>query len=201
MEYALTTNQAIAAGSTLTARSMGSVESWLFSATGNVVDGTGGTTPAFSSGALAGPTDSTTTNRITFTEARLKSVIQSVWTDGGDARMVIVGPVNKGKASAFAGIATQYKDNTGMKRATILGAADWYVSNFGEHQIVPSRFSREQVALILDMDYWAVATLRPMQTIDLAKTGDSDRKELLTEFTLVARNPNASGKIADMLTT
>jgi len=77
----------------------------------------------------------------------------------------------------------------------------WYVSNFGEHQIVPSRFSREQVALILDMDYWAVASLRPMQTIDLAKTGDSDRKELLTEFTLVARNPNASGKIADMIVT
>jgi len=124
MEYALTTNQAIAAGSTLTARSMGSVESWLFSATGNVVDGTGGTTPAFSSGALAGPTDSTTTNRITFTEARLKTVIQQCWTDGGDPTLVVVGPVNKGKGSTFAGIATQYKDNTGMKRATILGAAD-----------------------------------------------------------------------------
>src|SRR3990172_7143622 len=105
---------------------MGSVESWLFSATGNVVDGTGGTTPAFSSGTLAGPTDSTTTNRITFTEARLKSVIQSIWTDGGDPGLVIVGPVNKGKASSFAGIATQYKQNTDAP-ATILGAADYYV--------------------------------------------------------------------------
>jgi hypothetical protein len=201
MEFALTQNQAIAAGSSATARSLGSVESWLFSATGNVVDGTGGTTPAYSSGALAGPTDASTTNRISFTEARLKSVIQSCWTDGGDPGVVIVGPVNKGKASAFAGIATQYKDNSGMKRATILGSADYYVSDFGEHRIVPSRFSRDRTALVLDMDYWAVATLRPMQTIELAKTGDSDRRELLVEYTLVARNPNASGKIADLTTT
>jgi len=201
MEYALTRDQAIAAGSTLTARALGSIESWLFSATGNVVDGTGGTTPAYSSGTLAGPTDASSGAAITFTEARLKSVIQSCWTDGGDPRMVIVGPVNKGKASAFAGIATQYKDNSGMKRATILGSADWYVSDFGEHQIVPSRFSREATALVLDMDYWAVATLRNMQTIDLAKTGDSDRKQLLCEYTLVARNPNSSGKIADLVTT
>ena len=201
MELALTQNQAIEDGSTLTARSLGSVESWLFSATGNVIDATGGTTPAYSSGTLAGPTDSSSGARITFTEARLKSVIQSCWTDGGDPRMVIVGPVNKGKASNFAGIATQYKENSGMKRATILGSADWYVSDFGEHRIVPSRFSREQVALVLDMDYWSVATLRPMQTIELAKTGDSDRRELLVEFTLVARNPNASGKIADLITT
>jgi hypothetical protein len=201
MEFALTQNQAIAAGSSATARSLGSVESWLFSATGNVVDGTGGTTPAYSSGALAGPTDASTTNRITFTEARLKSVIQSCWTDGGDPGVVIVGPVNKGKASAFAGIATQYKDNSGMKRATILGSADYYVSDFGEHRIVPSRFSRDRTALVLDMDYWAVATLRPMQTIELAKTGDSDRRELLVEYTLVARNPNASGKVADLTTT
>ncbi len=201
MCYALTRNQAIAAGSSTTFRSLGSVESWLFSATGNVIDGTGGTTPAYSSGALAGPTDSTTTNRITFTEARLKSVIQSCWTDGGDPKVVIVGPVNKGKASAFAGIATQYKENSGMKRATILGSADYYISDFGEHRIVPSRFSRENVALVLDMDYWKVATLRSMHTEELAKTGDANKMAIRVEYTLVACNPNSSGKIADMLTT
>jgi len=201
MEYALTRNQAIENGAEATPRALGSVESWLFSATGNVVDGTGGTTPAYSSGTLAGPTDASTTNLITFTEARLKSVIQSVWTDGGDPKVIMVGPTNKQKASAFGGIATLYKDVPGKKQATIVGAADIYVSDFGEHMIVPNRFSRDRTALVLDMDYWKVATLRPIQQIPLAKTGDSEKREMLVEFTLVAANPNASGKVADLTTT
>jgi hypothetical protein len=200
MEYALTQNQASSAGSEATARALGSVESWLFSATGNVVDGTGGTTKAYSSGVFA-PTDASTTNLLTFTEARLKSVIQSCWTDGGDPKVIMVGPTNKQKASAFGGIATLYKDVPGKKQATVIGAADVYVSDFGEHMIVPNRFSRDRTALVLDMDYWKVATLRPIQQIPLAKTGDSEKREMLVEFTLVAANPNASGKVADLTTS
>jgi len=200
MEYALTQNQASDNGSEATARSLGSVESWLFSVSGNVVDGTGGTTPAYSSGVSA-PTDASSTNTITFTEARLKSVIQSCWTDGGDPKVIMVGPYNKTIASAFGGIATLYKDVPGKKQATIIGAADIYVSDFGEHMIVPNRFSRDRTALVLDMDYWKVATLRPIQQIPLAKTGDSEKREMLVEFTLVAANPNASGKVADLKTS
>lgn len=200
MEYALVRNQAIENGSEATARSLGSVESWLFSVSGNVVDGTGGTTPAYSSGALSGPTDASSTNLITFTEARLKTVIQSCWTDGGDPDVVMVGPYNKGVASAFAGIATPYRE-TGNKRATIIGAADIYISDFGEHKIIANRFSRDRTALVLDMSKWAMAQLRPFQTVDIAKTGDSDQKMLLAEYTLVARNPNSSGKVADLKTS
>jgi hypothetical protein len=200
MEYALTQNQATVSGSEATARSLGSVESWLFSVSGNVVDGTGGTTPAYSSGVSA-PTDASSTNLISFTEARLKSVIQSCWTDGGDPKMIMVGPFNKTKASAMAGIATLYKDVPGKKQATVIGAADIYVSDFGEHMIVPNRFSRDRTALILDMDYWKVATLRPIQQNVLAKTGDSEKRQILVEYTLVAANPNASGKVADLKTS
>lgn len=200
MEYALTRNQASRAGSEATARQLGSVESWMFSVAGNVVDGTGGTTPAYSSGVSA-PTDASSTNTITFTEARLKSVIKSCWEDGGDPKMIMVGPYNKQQASAFAGIATLYKDVPGKKQATVIGAADVYVSDFGEHMIVPNRFNRDRTALVLDMDYWKVATLRPIQQIPLAKTGDSEKREMLVEFTLVAANPNASGKIADLKTS
>ena len=200
MEFALTQNQASYAGSESTARALGSVESWLFSVSGNVVDGTGGTTPAYSSGVSA-PTDASSTNTISFTEARLKTVIQACWTDGGDPKVIMVGPFNKTKASAFAGIATLYKDVPGKKQATVVGAADVYVSDFGEHMIVPNRFQRDRTALVLDMDYWKVATLRPIQQIMLAKTGDSEKREMLVEYTLVASNPNASGKVADLKTS
>lgn len=202
MEYALVRNQASAAGSAATARSLGSVESWMFSVSGNVVDGTGGTTPAYSAGVSA-PTDASSTNLITFTEARLKSVIQSCWTDGGDPKTIMVGPVSKQNASAFSGIATQYRTSSinDMKQGTILGAADVYISDFGEHKIVANRFQRDRTALVLDMDYWKVATLRPMQRNPLSKTGDNMKEQLLVEYSLVAANPNSSGKIADLITS
>lgn len=200
MEFALTQNQASENGAEATPRSLGSVESWLFSATGNVVDGTGGTTPGYSSGVSA-PTDATSTNLLTFTESRLKSVISSIWDDGGDPGVVMVGKFNKQTASGFDGIATLYRDANGNKQASIVGAADLYISDFGEHKIIANRFSRDRTALVLDMDYWAVASLRPISLIDLAKTGDSEKREMLVEFTLVARNPNASGKVADLRTS
>jgi hypothetical protein len=42
-----------------------------------------------------------------------------------------------------------------------------------------------------------VAYLRPFQTIPLAKTGDSDKKELLVEYTLEVGNEHALGAIFD----
>lgn len=193
MEMALTQNQASSAGGSGTARSLASAESWL--STNNTHLGTAGTTPGFSGSTVVAPTDSTGT--VAMTETFLKSIIQSVWTQGGDANVVMVGPTTKQDISGFSGIATQFK-NVPQGQATIVGAADLYVSDFGEHQIVPNRFSRDRTALVLDMSMWAVAFLRPIHQIELAKTGDSEKRAILAEFTLVARNEAASGKIADI---
>jgi hypothetical protein len=37
-----------------------------------------------------------------------------------------------------------------------------------------------------------------MQTIVMAKTGDSDKRQMLTELTLVCENSKASGLIDDL---
>jgi len=198
MEVSITTNQASSAGGSSTARSLASMESWI--ATNKTHNGSSaGTTPGYSSGTVAAPTDGTQTG--SFTEATLKALIKEAWTQGGDPGLINVGPVNKQKASAFAGIATQYRENSGMKRAVILGAADVYISDFGEHRIVANRFSRDRTILGLDMDYWSIAYLRSFQAVALAKTGDSEKKMLLVEYTLQARNEKASFKIADVGTT
>lgn len=198
MEYALTRNQASSAGGVgETARSLASIESWL--ATNKTTVGTTAataTTPGFASGAVAAPTDTTTQG--TITEAVLKSIIQQVWSAGGEPGTILVGPVTKQKISGMAGIATQYRDNQQVGPGVIIAAADIYVSDFGQHSIVPSRFSRERTALVLDMDYWAVSTLRNITREPLAKTGDSDKEMLLVEYTLESKNEAASGKITDI---
>lgn len=199
MEYALVRNQASSSGGTGTARSLASLESWLATNRTSVGTGTAQNTPGFSSGTVAAPTDSTVQG--TFTRASLNDVIQKCWTEGGDPRIIMVGPFNKTVASGFANIATLYKNVTPGQQGEILAGADLYVSDFGQHQIVPNRFQRDRTVLVLDMEYLGVATLRDMVTYDLAKTGDADRAQLLTEFTLVVKNEKASGKVTDCTTS
>ena len=57
--------------------------------------------------------------------------------------------------------------------------------------------------LVLEMDKWAVAYLngRKMISIPLAKTGDCDRRQILAEYALVARNEKASGGVFDNTTS
>ena len=197
IEYALTQNQASEAGDTASARKLGSVETWLETNWTNRSSGTGtyGTGGYSSTGVTVAVT--TKTHLGSFSESDLKAVISACWTQGGNPRLILVGPNGKKRISGFAGIATVFKDaGRTANTTTIVGAASVYVSDFGEHTIVPSRFSRDQTVLVLDMDFWAVAQLRGMTKEKLAKTGDSEKWHLLTELTLESRQEKASGMIA-----
>lgn len=203
METRLTNNYASKAGSALTARELGSVESWIST---NVSRGTGGSSGGFSTttGLTVAATDATSSNIRTFTEARLKTVIASCWSAGGEPDTIMVGAFNKQKASAFSGIATLYRDTAGKNSAaqiSIVGGADVYVSDFGSHKIVPNRFSRDRTALVLDTGFWEVLYLQPFNVTPLAKTGHSERRMISTEFTLQCSNEAASGVVADLRTS
>ena len=159
--------------------------------------GTAQTTPGFSGSTVTAPTDSTVTGASDVTT--LKSVIAQCWTAGGNPGIVMVGGTQKQRISGFTGIATLYREAGMTSRGTaIIGAADVYVSDFGEHRVVPNRFQRNRTILVLDMDYWAVAYLRKVSQKEIARTGAAQKRFIDVEFTLVARNPQSSGKIADV---
>ena len=189
IDYALSRNQASRAGSAGTARLSAGMESWI---SGNrVKQNTGATTPGFSIGTVTAPTDGTAK---TFTEAIFKTALNAAWTDGGDPSVILMSATNKARFSAFAGIATKYNDVT-AKAAQIIGSADVYVSDFGNHTVKLSRQVRDNAVLCLDPDYVSVAFLRPIQKEVLAKTGDSEKHMMLAEFTLVVNNPDAHSKV------
>ena len=60
---------------------------------------------------------------------------------------------------------------------------------------------RVDVEQWISNEMWSTAMLRPFQVEDLAKTGDSEIKQLLVEYTLVSKNEASSGKIADCTTS
>lgn len=189
MESSLFANNAKVAGNDTTAREMAGIPAWLAT---NTSAGASGSDPT------GDGTDARTdgTQRA-FTEDLLLDVMQSCWENGGEPDALIVGPFNKRKASGFTGVATKFKDVDDKK---IIASADVYVSDFGEINIVPNRFSRARDAILVQKDMFKAAMLRPMSSWDLAKTGDSERKQILVEWTVEMCNEAAHGIVADLTT-
>ena len=190
MESTLTSNNAEVTGGSGTARQLGALGSWVVTNDDLASDG--------ASGAGAGNAAHTNGTQRAFTESQLKSVIKSVWNAGGDPSMIMVGPFNKQKLSGFTGNSTRFDAGAD---ATLYTSVDVYASDFGQLQVVPNRFSRDRDAYVLDMDYWGVAFLRDFSMHELAKTGDSEKRQLLVEATLESRNEGASGSVMDLTTS
>jgi len=76
-----------------------------------------------------------------------------------------------------------------------------YMSDFGSVQIVPSRFSRARDCYIVDPDMCELATLRPIQSEELAKTGDATKYMLLAEVGLQVNQEAGLGVVADLSTS
>ena len=186
------TNQAKNTGNATTARNLASILSWVKS---NTQKGAGGADPTAADG-TGTRTDGT---QRAFTEASLKAALSSIWTSGGKPDVIMTGAFNKQTFSTFTGRATPVEDTKAKK---IIAAVDAYESDFGRLTVTPNRFMRARDVLILQMEMWAVAYLngRKMVSVPLAKTGDSERKEVLSEYTLEARNEKSSGGVFDNTT-
>ncbi|HEY6995556.1 MAG TPA: DUF5309 domain-containing protein, partial [Xanthobacteraceae bacterium] len=187
-------NQAKAAGAEgASPRKLASVLSWIKT---NTDKGAGGADPAAADG-TGTRTDGT---QRAFKETQLKAVLQSIWNAGGKPDTIMVGGFNKQVFSTFTGRATPTEDTKAKK---IVASVDFYESDFGRLSVTPNRFMRARDALVLQTDMWALAYLngRRMVSIPLARTGDSERRQMLSEYTLVARNEKASGGVFDLTTS
>lgn len=191
IETSLLLNQASVAENGGTARKLGGLLSWLSS---NVSRGVNGVSGGFSNGNTVAATNG---DQRTFTETLLKAVIRSAWINGAEPSIVMLGATHKQTASAFAGIATQYQEAKG-KVATIVGAADRYVSDFGTFSIVPNRYHSTRDATVIDPDYAKIRWLSKIKREELAKTGDSRKFHLVCELTLEISNEAAHGVVADL---
>lgn len=187
------TNQARNAGAAGTARRAASILSWI--GTNDVFGVAGGAASPTSLDGTATRTDGT---QIAFTEARLKSCLQLCWTSGGNPDVIALGGFNKQVMSSFVGRGTPTED---AKSKKIVATVDFYEGDFGQQKVVASRNMRSRDCLVLEKDKWEIAFLRNMKTNPLAKTGDSESKQLICEWTLVARNEKSSGGVFDNTTS
>lgn len=198
METTAVQNQAASAGSGNGAsnRTTAGFESFLLTNTSRGASGANPTLSGTSQGyPNAAPTDGTAR---TFTEAMLKSVAAQVWTAGGTLKTLMMGGTQKQVASAFSGIAVNRYQISTPEMGVVIGATDCYVTDFGKLMFVPNRFQRNRSALFIDPDRVALTFLRPFQTIELAKTGDAEKRLLLVEWGLKVYHEAGHGIVADL---
>jgi len=208
IEYAILGNVAPVTSAADTAPKMASLQTWIRTNWTTVDSGTDSAAPASPPGS-ARRTPSATGETAAFTEASLKAAMKAAFNAGGTPTMLVVPPNQKVKVSGFTGIAANrvWTDNVGKstKAAAIVGAADVYLSDFGMLSVIPERFmtsdyasNNGEQALILDPTMLALATLRPFQSTLLAKTGDAEKHQMLTEVTLQVNNEAAHAIVADL---
>jgi hypothetical protein len=195
METIFLRAQAGNAGGVGTARTLAAMNAWVKT---NVSTGSGGGNPTYTSGVpSAVRTDGT---QRAFTETIHKAVLQSIWTSGGEPKVLMVGPFNKTVVSGFSGVVTRNFDmsNVSAKPTAVIASADVYVSDFGTVRVIPNRFQRERDGWYPDFDLLKLRWLRPVFTEQMAKTGDADKFLMVGEYTLEVSQEAGMGLAADL---
>ena len=195
MEFEVLNNNPASAGTSPSPRVSGGVPNWIY-ADQHYKDSaqTLQTTTAPVSGFATATGGSWTNSATAYVEADLKDMLKLAWSTGGEVDTVLCDSVAFNLFSTFTGIATRFRDVGSRQPAQIIGFADVYVSPYGNHKLVLSRYMPANSAYCLQMDMWEIAYLRNFAIQDIARVGDGDRKSLLAEWTLVAKNPRANSK-------
>lgn len=195
IEKALFANQARVAGSSTVARKMAGVPAWLTTNT-NFQSGNSGADPT-GDGTDARTDDGTPT---AFSQTKFDSVMQSIWEEGGKPDTVYLSAFQMNVALGFTGNNNQRSNITAESEKVIKHMAV-YVTPWGTVEFMPSRENRSRDVFIMQDDMWAVGVLRPTRNTELAKTGDNEKRQVITELTLCSKNEAASGAVYDNTTS
>jgi hypothetical protein len=195
IEKAMFANQAKVAGDSSTARRMAGVPSWLTTNT-NFQSGSSGADPT-GDGSNARTDDGTPT---AFSQTKFDAVMQSIWVSGGKPDSVYLSAFQMNLALGFTGNNNQ-RSNITAEAEKVIKHMSVYVTPWGTVEFKPTRENRARDVFIMQDDMWAVGVLRATKNEELAKTGDNEKRQVVTELTLVCRNEKSSGGIYDNTTS
>lgn len=195
IEKALFDNNAKVAGNSSTARELAGAPAWMTTNV-NFVSASSGANPT------GDGTDARTDSGAptAFTQTKFDTVMQSIWENGGNPDTVYLSAFQMNVALGFTGNNNQ-RSNVQGSDETVVKSLAVYVTPWGTIEFMPSRENRSRDVFIMQDDMWEIAVLRPTKNVELAKTGDSSKRQVVTELTLCAKNEAANGIIADNTTS
>jgi len=203
MEAITLSNQASTAGTGngATNRKLGGFRAWL--ATNDSISGSSG---GFNSSTSVVDAATNGTQRA-FTKTILDAVILSTYNAGGSPRTLMLSPYAKTVFSTFmsdANVAEQRFATPKSGQTTIVAAADMYLSDFGTISVVPNRQMARagatvaRNAFLIDPRMVSLGVFDDIHIEKPAKTGDAEKRVLVTEYTLLVNNEAAHGVAADI---
>ena len=188
VETALFSNTARVAPTATVAGVAAGLQTWLHS---NIVQGATGVAPTGN-----GTNTRTAGTPAAFAESMVQAALLSAFTNTGDVpKLAFAYPTQKQEFSKVQGNGTRFVEIAGKRLNT---AFDIYGSDFGDITIIPSIFQPAGTVTFIDPKYMKIAYLRPFQRIPLAKTGDSEKVQILEEWTLQMSNEKAHAAVYDV---
>lgn len=192
IERAMFLNNAKVAGNNTTARELAGAPTWLI--TNTSIGATGSDATGDGSDAR---TDGT---QRAFTQTLFDDVMQQIWVSGGRPDTVYLSAYQMNIALGFTGNNNQ-RSTIKAEDEKVIKHMDVYVTSFGTVEFVPVRENRGRDVFIMQSDMWACGVLRGTKNEALAKTGDNEKRQVVTELTLICKNEKASGMVADLSTS
>lgn len=132
-------------------------------------------------------------------ESQVEAALALAWTNGGNPTLGILNAFQKRKFASFSGSSTKTSDGDKKK---VVNSVDIYIDPLGnEVRLVPCRQAPTDVIYFVDPEYAKFAVLRDFKSMDLAKTGDSERKQIIVEYTLEVCQEKAHAAVYDLATS
>jgi hypothetical protein len=115
---------------------------------------------------------------------------QASYTAGGRPNYLVVPTAHAMSVAGFAKRTDRQRDISNAR--VIVNTIDEYVSPFGTLDVVLDRNLDDETLLGLDFEFLANGVLRPTTDYEIAKIGDSDRRQIIGERTFCVLNRKAS---------
>jgi hypothetical protein len=129
-------------------------------------------------------------------ESFVEAALATGWDNGAMPTKLFMNSFQKRKFASFSGSSSKMSD--GDKRK-VVNSVDFYVDPLGsELSLVPCRHMPTDMIYGIDPEYIKIAALRNWASWDLAKTGDTVRKQILGELTLEVCNEKAHVGVYDL---
>ncbi|MDH3944363.1 MAG: DUF5309 domain-containing protein [Anaerolineae bacterium] len=127
------------------------------------------------------------------------SLMEEIIMDGGFPDLLVMNP-------RVANDLRNLLDNSSFVRVSQeenklgVDAIERVMTQYGELELVMDRWCPTDTAYILESGKVGFYTLRPFETYEIARSGDSLKGEVVGEFSLLAANDKAHGKITGITT-
>ncbi len=193
IERALFLNRAQDAGSSVAPPYLAGLGTWI--ATNDTQAGAGGGSPAGT-----GTNTRTDGTQTALTQTRFDATAQAIWEAGGKATSVYLSAFQMNVALGFAGNNGQHS-TVSADSGKVIKDIVLYRTPWGTFDFTLSRQCRTRDIWIVDHEKLGIGQFRPMKTEELAKTGDNNKRQIVTELTLVVKNEAAHGLIPDNTTS